>query len=61
MNIIITGRTSPKIRFQIQGVILCEKLNRHLLWKLYMDAIYRDRLDEHEYVIESDQKKLKLI
>lgn len=54
MNAIVTGRTSPKIRFQIQGIILCEKLNRHLLWKLYMDAIYRDRLDEHEYIIESD-------
>jgi hypothetical protein len=52
MNAIITERTTPNIRFKIQGIILCEKLNRHLLWKKHMDAIYRSRLDEHEYVIE---------
>lgn len=56
MNAIITERTNPKVRFQIQGVILCEKLNRHLFWKKHMDAIFRYRLeqeDEHEYVIEN--------
>lgn len=52
MNVIITHRTNPNVRFKIQGLILCEKLNRHLLWKKYMDAIYRSRYDEHEYLLE---------
>jgi hypothetical protein len=57
MNTIITHRTNPNVRFKIQGVILCEKLNKHLEWKKHMDAVFRHRLeqeddDEHEYVIE---------
>jgi len=52
MNAIITERTTPNIRFKIQGIILCEKLNSHLLWKKHMDEIYRSSFDEHEYVIE---------
>jgi hypothetical protein len=30
MNSIIYKRTTPKIRHQIQGIYLCEKLNKHL-------------------------------
>jgi hypothetical protein len=30
MNNVITGRTTPNIRFKIQGILLCEKLNKHL-------------------------------
>ena len=30
MNNVITGRTMPNIRFKIQGILLCEKLNKHL-------------------------------
>lgn len=53
MNRIISGKTNPKIRFQIQGIILCEKLNRHLKWKLYMDAILRDRMgNDYEFILE---------
>jgi hypothetical protein len=45
MNDIITQRTNPNIRFKIQGIILCEKLNKHLLWKKYMDDFLRRKID----------------
>lgn len=40
MNEIITQRTNPNVRFKIQGIYLCEKLNKHLLWKKKADIIY---------------------
>lgn len=40
MNDIITQRTNPNIRFKLQGIFLCEKLNKHLLWKKKADIIY---------------------
>ena len=40
MNDIITQRTTPNIRFKIQGIYLCEKLNKHLIWKKKADIIY---------------------
>jgi len=33
MNTIITGKTNPAIRFKIQGIYLCRKLNKHLIVK----------------------------
>jgi len=33
MNTIITGRTNPNVRHLIKGVILCEKLNKHMKLK----------------------------
>jgi len=30
MNTIITGRTEPAIRYKMQGIYLCQKLNKHL-------------------------------
>jgi hypothetical protein len=40
MNTIITGRTNPNIRFKLQGVHLCERLNSFLQWKKQADVIY---------------------
>jgi len=40
MNTIITKRTNPEIRFKLQGIFLCEKLNKHILWKKKADVIY---------------------
>lgn len=40
MNTIITGRTNPNVRHTIRGIYLCEKLNKHLLWKKKADIIY---------------------
>jgi hypothetical protein len=33
MNTIITERTNPNVRHKIQGIYLCEKLNKHMKWK----------------------------
>ena len=41
MNDIITGRTNPIVRFKLQGIFLCEKLNKHLLWKQKADILYK--------------------
>jgi len=41
MNDIITGRTNPIVRFKLQGVFLCEKLNKHLLWKQKANILYK--------------------
>lgn len=40
MNEIITQRTNPNVRFKIQGIYLCEKLNKHLIRKKKADIIY---------------------
>ena len=32
----IYQRTTPSIRFKIQGIYLCEKLNKHMIWKKNM-------------------------
>jgi hypothetical protein len=60
MNIIITKRTNPAVRFKIKGVLLSEKLNKHISWKKQVDRVLRMRIEEinrereHEYIIESD-------
>ena len=56
MNTVITQRTNPNVRFKIQGIFLCEKLNQHLEWKKHMDAILRYRMeqDEIEFVVEDE-------
>jgi len=33
MNTIITKRTNPNVRHMIKGLILCEKLNKHVKLK----------------------------
>jgi len=59
MNDIITQRTNPNIRFKIQGIILCEKLNKHLLWKKYMDDFLRRKIDFLEKRFKDESKNIK--
>jgi hypothetical protein len=40
MNDIIIGRTNPAVRFKIQGLYLCERMNKFLKWKKNGDIIY---------------------
>ena len=60
MNTIITGRTNPNVRHKIKGIMLAEKLNRHIAWKKQVDKVLRLRIEnenkysEIEYIIESD-------
>jgi hypothetical protein len=60
MNIIITKRTNPAVRFKIKGVLLARQLNEHISWKKQVDKVLRMRIEEintereHEYIIESD-------
>jgi len=39
-DIIITGRTNPAVRYKIQGLYLCERMNKFLKWKKNADIIY---------------------
>jgi hypothetical protein len=58
MNTIISKRTNPAVRFKIKGILLAEKLNKHISWKKQVDKVLRMRIEqinmEHEYIIESD-------
>lgn len=36
----IYQRTTPAIRFKIQGIYLCEKLNKHLLLKKKAEILF---------------------
>lgn len=40
MNKTINKLTNPNVRHTIRGIYLCEKLNKHLLWKKKADIIY---------------------
>ena len=40
MNNIMIGRTNPSVRYKIQGLYLCERLNKFLKWKKNADIIY---------------------
>jgi len=40
MNNIMIGRTNPAVRFKIQGLYLCERMNKFLKWKKNADIIY---------------------
>ena len=33
MNTTINKLTNPNVRHTIKGIFLCEKLNKHLIWK----------------------------
>ena len=60
MNSIITGRTNPNVRHKIRGIMLAEKLNRHIAWKKQVDKVLKFRIEnetkysEIEYIIESE-------
>jgi hypothetical protein len=34
------GRTNPAVRYKIQGLYLCERMNKFLKWKKNADIIY---------------------
>jgi len=40
MNDIMIGRTNPAVRYKIQGLYLCERMNKFLKWKKNADIIY---------------------
>ena len=57
MNAIITHRTNPNVRHKIKGILLAEKLNKHIAWKKQVDKVMRLRIEnekneEIEFIIE---------
>ena len=57
MNSIIIHRTNPNVRHKIKGILLAEKLNKHIAWKKQVDKVMRLRMEnekneEIEFIIE---------
>jgi hypothetical protein len=57
MNAIIIHRTNPNVRHKIKGILLAEKLNKHISWKKQVDKVLRLRIEnnineEIEFIIE---------
>ena len=47
MNAIITHRTNPNVRHKIKGILLAEKLNKHIAWKKQVDKVMRLRIENN--------------
>jgi hypothetical protein len=57
MNAIITHRTNPNVRHKIKGILLAEKLNKHIAWKKQVDKVMRFLIENNineqiEFIIE---------
>jgi len=57
MNAIITHRTNPNVRHKIKGILLAEKLNKHIAWKKQVDKVMRLHIENEineqiEFIIE---------
>ena len=57
MNTIITYRTNPNVRHKIKGILLAEKLNKHIAWKKQVDKVMRFLIENNineqiEFIIE---------
>jgi len=57
MNAIRTHRTNPNVRHKIKGILLAEKLNKHIAWKKQVDKVMRLHIENEineqiEFIIE---------